>query len=1146
MFNAGLNLAGIIPPDAGFDWAGDTVGAYFFDARGTQQHGSPVTQIFNSLDQGDLANWPREGSVPNFPSATAFVTNEELFNEVLIGRESASQQDSWVMYWDGDPAFLANRSHTMGITVEQRTMAWNFPSGNEATIYFVYKFTNVTNNTHFQRVNEAQFFGGDNGLPDEGWAIDSIYVSFDVDPDVTADFDLNYSTALLPFNMGVAYEGEFDASDFTYFPDLFFPPFFTNAPGLVGVKYLRSPIDPGTGEEVGLTLFTVHENPSSPGAQFTDPFGVQQLWRYLSGNISAGLGDPPCTFSDPKVRRVCFLAQEPKDTRFLQASGPFSLGPGESQTVVVAQFAAATVNTPLIIPGNTAANAPGEPSLRPGCGGAGEDIRPIEVGAGWISTQPVGCSETAGVIDQFRVDFVPGSLIGKALVAQTIFDNKFLLGFAPEAPNFFLVPGDDQVTIVWEESVTETNGDPFFEATSDSTSALYNPNYREFDVEGYRIFRGSSPSSLRLIAQFDKIGSTFVDTTCETDPTFVADTTCTPPGDVDIVHPFLQIPTAGTVRLADGTALLVNGDTALANEVRAGKARQLSNTGIPFAFVDRDVQNGFQYFYKVTAFDINSLASGPSSLESSSAVKSIFPQKPSSDLVGADFFVALIDRNGDELVGDRPSIDPVTGTLSGPSAPTAQLFGSFLPFAGQLLTPGTYEVRIDSVIPVYYSGEYHVTVTGVGQAVFGSPENSGLDGCEGNATASQTCLFELPPVGVPSDSTIRQELEDAGIEAPPTSGQLTTTLEAKLTHWHSGDSDWAYTVPGFWEEDPPDPDALDGGSRWFTGANETMADPTQGLEHGQLDGVGEIFQPVPFQDVLAAPDLACNDGAGADHMRRFFQSTWLARRAADIRIYWGESGVDSVIDVTHNLPVEFSGLVRASYGFLTDADGSGTLDYKDFWFIPGLEETSTIGCASETNPQPLVTQPVVTAVDVTGDRVSDGQGFGLYIAGEPFLFLTAAVPTSTVWTYRAYAGIITNSSGAYTFVETARTPGVPGLRFAVTVNTASVINPATADLTKVHTVPDPYYAVSRYDLGPTTKQMRFVNLPAKATIRIFTLSGALVDVINHDDLSGGGQATWDLRNRSGQFVASGVYFYHVSTPDVQDHLGKFTIIQYAN
>src|SRR5690606_30833679 len=123
MFNSGLQVVGMIPLDAGFEWAGDTVGAFFMDASGLRQHGTPVAEIYNSLDAEDLANWPDKGTFPDFPEATAYVTDTALFNQVLIGRPAASQQDSWTMYWDGDPGASGGRDHPMGILVEQRTMA---------------------------------------------------------------------------------------------------------------------------------------------------------------------------------------------------------------------------------------------------------------------------------------------------------------------------------------------------------------------------------------------------------------------------------------------------------------------------------------------------------------------------------------------------------------------------------------------------------------------------------------------------------------------------------------------------------------------------------------------------------------------------------------------------------------------------------------------------------------------------------------------------------------------------------------------------------------------------------------------------------------------------------------------------------------
>ena len=311
MFNSGIMIAGIIPEDAGFEWAGATTGACFFEALGTQQHGTPITNIYSSLDAADLAAWPAEGSVPDFPFATAYLVDEDIFSTVLTRggpggtpRASGSQQDTWVMYWDGDPGLSANRDHPLGVTIEQRTMAWNFPAGNEATIFIFYKITNVTNNDEFQRLNEQRF---GIPLPDGGWAFDSLYIAYGADPDVTTDATENFATVILPFNMGLTYHALFTAAEFSYPPSLFYPPFFTQAPGIVGVQYLKSPVNPLTGNEVGLTMFSITENPGSCNG-LCDPTGDKQLWRYLSGNVSPGLGDPACTFTDPDPRAASHQA----------------------------------------------------------------------------------------------------------------------------------------------------------------------------------------------------------------------------------------------------------------------------------------------------------------------------------------------------------------------------------------------------------------------------------------------------------------------------------------------------------------------------------------------------------------------------------------------------------------------------------------------------------------------------------------------------------------------------------------------------------------------------------------------------------------------------------------------------------------------
>jgi len=1121
MFNSGIQVVGIIPTGANFEWAGDTVGAFFMDASGLRAHGTPVTEIYNSLDPNDLDNWPDAGSFPDFPQASAYVTDTDLFNDVLIGRKAASQQDSWVMYWDGDPGPTGGRVHPMGILVEQRTLAWNYPTGNESIIYIIYRFTNVTNNALFQRLNETKFFGGANALPDEGWRIDSMYVAYDSDPDVTHDFDKNYATGILPFNLGIAYEGTFFEPEFDYPPSEFFPPFFANAPGILGVKFLKSPVDPATGEEVGLTSLSLHTN----GGAFRDPSDVKQGWRYISLNVDAGKGDPSCTFavSEIKAKRACYLGQSQSDVRFFIGSGPFSLDAGESATIAVAMFAAATVNTPDIALNGD--NKPEFPSLQPGCGDA---VRAIEKAAGWVNTLECPTDPTEPV-DQNQVQVVPNSLLGKALVAQAIFDNKFLLGFAPDNPIFYLVPGNNQMTVVWEPSRTEQDGDPFYVAAGDPESPLYDPNYRQFDVEGYRIYRGTTPGNLKMVAQFDKAGSTFTDNLCVTDPTYVAGDDCEDVDEIDITGAFVQYPVGGVVRLDDGSTFVVNADTAMAALVSAGNARPLSNTGVPFAFVDKDVRNGFQYFYKVTAFDINSLRSGPSSLESAGPSKSATPRAPASSLSDVQYRLGTFGRGDTPLEESSVTIDPVTGTFSGPQPPTQVMKPTgFTAFAPQVLPTGVSKLfRIDSIVPDYYGGTWYITsgdqqltVTLNSDAITGDPADE---------------FFDLGGASLASDPSARQALIAKGVDAPPLAGSLAASLDVNQLHFQSNDNDWAYQVPNFWSVVPEGTE--DGGSRWFSGDNETEADPTVGYKYGSLDGITTIFKPVPY-----AGQLATYHGTSGNFQRRFYQSTWSVRRAADMKVFWGAAGVDSVIDVTHNVPVAFSGDLRATYGFVTDADGDGVITHADFWYIPWVGEvTPNLFIYAANDPTALVSQPVVMPTDGDGDLAADGTGFGLYIAGEVYQFV-GSPPTNTVWTLRTYNGVVNHVDGVYSFTPSPGTPGIPGLSVGVIVDAPATVVASEANLDAVHTVPDPYYAVSQFDLSPATKELKFVNLPATATIRIYSLSGVLVTVLNHDDPAAGGQEPWNLRNRSNQFVASGVYFYHVSTPDGKSRIGKFTVV----
>ncbi len=75
------------------------------------------------------------------------------------------------------------------------------------------------------------------------------------------------------------------------------------------------------------------------------------------------------------------------------------------------------------------------------------------------------------------------------------------------------------------------------------------------------------------------------------------------------------------------------------------------------------------------------------------------------------------------------------------------------------------------------------------------------------------------------------------------------------------------------------------------------------------------------------------------------------------------------------------------------------------------------------------------------------------------------------------------------------------------------------------------------------RRVQFVNLPAHCTIRIYTLSGDLVDVIEHNDPNKGYE-DWYLVSRANQAITTEIYIFSVEdheTGEVQ--IGKFVVIK---
>ena len=1224
IFNGGLQVAAIIPgaKTATFTWPGDTVGVYFFDARGDQSAGQGLTNVFNSLNATDLAEWP----------SAAYVNDPTLFNAALLGRKTISQQDTYVRYWDGSVSLLTGRQHPMGLLVDQRGMMWNFPSGNQDIMYFLIRFINITANDptryaglsaygysasdiadivqigrNFRAASQAQF---NVQIPDTGYAFTNMYAGYGQDPD-EGNSGINYSTANLPFSMGFVYKANFSEPTWSFPADIFGAP-FAPAPGMQGVKYLKSPTNPATGRPYGISMFTNTTN----GGAFPDRFGVQAMWRLASNNLQSQDGSCNAPIGTP----MCQLVQTYSDTRFYMYSGPMTIKPGESAIIVVGIVHAAPVSAAIQVDNVTPQHTLGAQAfdMKPGFPGtltgyvAGnsrpgqtrtDTVRQIDRATGWISaTADVSARDlnADGFLDQSEIPTVSRSLLNKSLVAQAVFNANFLLPFAPEGPSFFLVPGDNQVTIVWQTSATESVGDPYFAVASDPLNSLYDPNFRRYDVEGYRIWRGRTEAEMAVVASFDYSGTTITDHTggffYESNPQcapelalLVCPVAFNPNGSgpsyaVPLVGNVVQIPTGGRTKLADGSVYIINADTALTGGNSGFPG--LTDGGVPFAYIDASVRNGFRYFYAVTAFDVNSVNSGLSSLESPLNNKQVTPRAAGTTVQAAVIVKGVFGGDGTQLDPSAawPEIDAATGTFGGaiPAANAGAL--GFLASVVEALPEGDFAVRIDSMSPGLAPSYGAATRTLYVTFIAGTeriPRSYTVEIPTYSTQANAVLGFSASLPLVPYDSVRARRLglaftKDTRMPVQFSDSVWTvgaTSLGVALANGRFGVAGTnrasRFFMKSYWYDEsaaaqPPDPTINPYGSAAHS--------------NGQLTGVSLIYSPNVYRQTIAGGAAARSVNI---NVRGYFANS-SAQYPADFVVTWGAGGTVTVHDSTHRLDLPFKKSAQSGYGFLSAAaivaagTTSGDLDDANAGttFDPSVISYYSLYTVNTTCADwwgitcvDLAQTATLQPIDYTTDGVSDGNGVALIINGEPFFFLMSALPAAgTKWHLKVVgggqlnatctpavpasgdvllAGVPTDCSG-YTFTPFTTRPAVaPGLTFLLRVTQGFATDSSLADLDRIHTVPDPYYVTNSLEITANTKVLRFVNLPDRAIIRIYSVSGILVNVLSHNDATGGGEEVWNLRNRNNQFVASGVYFYHVETPDGQTKIGRLTVVNFA-
>ncbi|MDZ7393311.1 MAG: hypothetical protein ONB25_10505 [candidate division KSB1 bacterium] len=93
----------------------------------------------------------------------------------------------------------------------------------------------------------------------------------------------------------------------------------------------------------------------------------------------------------------------------------------------------------------------------------------------------------------------------------------------------------------------------------------------------------------------------------------------------------------------------------------------------------------------------------------------------------------------------------------------------------------------------------------------------------------------------------------------------------------------------------------------------------------------------------------------------------------------------------------------------------------------------------------------------------------------------------------------------------------------------------------VSVFPNPFRLVSGLPTSGEESSIVFTNLPAKCTIRIYTVSGELVRTLEHDNPNSG-EHVWDQLSDSRQKTAAGVYLYTVES-EVGNAKGTLLLIK---
>ncbi len=172
---------------------------------------------------------------------------------------------------------------------------------------------------------------------------------------------------------------------------------------------------------------------------------------------------------------------------------------------------------------------------------------------------------------------------------------------------------------------------------------------------------------------------------------------------------------------------------------------------------------------------------------------------------------------------------------------------------------------------------------------------------------------------------------------------------------------------------------------------------------------------------------------------------------------------------------------------------------------------------------------------------------------DTILFIEKNSKGKSVYSWRVTLNLSTggrNPAAGDTLNLILRKPFLTQDRYRFTVAGESASNAlAKSQLNDIRVVPNPYVAAARWEprnpfsSGRGPRELHFINLPQKCTIRIFNVNGVLIDTIQHDSVLDNGTAIWDMLSRDNLDISYGMYIYYLEAPGIGKKTGTFAIIK---